>query len=101
MERAVAGIDGMSRLVDDLLSYARASTGEQHPKQLDLDALLDDVRGELAGEIERADAKVTSDPLPVVLGDRWQLSGLLLHLLDNAVRFRREDGTPPEIHVGV
>ena len=101
MERAVAGIDGMSRLVDDLLSYARASTGEQHPKELDLDALLDEAKAELGGEIERADAKVTSDPLPVVLGDRWQLSGLLLHLLDNAVRFRREDGTPPEIHVGV
>ena len=100
MERAVAGIDGMSRLVDDLLSYARASTAEQHPKELDLDTLLDEVKAELGREIERADAKVTSDPLPVVLGDPWQLSVLLLHLLDNAVRFGR-DGTPPEVHVGV
>lgn len=101
MNRAVAGIDGMSRLVDDLLSYARASTGEQHTKELDLDALFDEVKAELAPEVERADAKVTSDPLPVVLGDRWQMSGLLLHLLDNAVRFRREDGTALEVHVGV
>mgnify|MGYP000610235864 CR=1 FL=1 len=101
MERAVAGIDGMSRLVDDLLNYARASTGELHPSELDLDALLEDVKGELAADIERADATVTSDPLPVVLGDRWQLSGILLHLLDNAVRFRRPDGPGAEIHVGV
>ena len=101
IERAVAGIDGMSRLVDDLLNYARASTGELHPKELELDALLDEVKDELAPEVDDADAKVTADPLPVVRGDRWQLRGLLLHLLDNAVRFRREDGTPPEIHVGV
>jgi signal transduction histidine kinase len=101
MERAVAGIDGMSRLVDDLLSYARASTGAQHPSELDLDALLEHVKAELGAEIERADAKVTSDPLPVVLGDRWQLAGLLLHLLDNAVRFRRPDAGGVEIHVGV
>ena len=99
--RAVAGIEGMSRLVDDLLNYARASTGAQHPTELDLDALVEEVLEELGADIEAAGAKVTSDPLPLVLGDRWQLSGLLLHLLDNAVRFRRPEADSVDIHVGV
>ena len=99
MERAVAGIDGMGRLVDDLLSYARVSTGAQHPSELDLNAIVDDVRLELGDAVRSAGAKITSDPLPVVRGDRWQLSRLFVHLLDNAVRFRRGDGV--EIHIGV
>ena len=99
MERAAAGLGGMARLVDDLLSYARVSTGAQHRSELDLDVIVDDARSELADAIALASAKLTSDPLPAVLGDRWQLSRLFVHLLDNAVRFRREDGV--EIHVGV
>ena len=99
MDRAVAGIDGMTRLVDDLLSYARVSTGAQHPSELDLNTVVADVRDELGEVISAAEAKVTNDPLPVVLGDRWQLSRLFVHLLDNAVRFRRDNGV--EIHIGV
>ncbi|HUP85666.1 MAG TPA: ATP-binding protein [Acidimicrobiales bacterium] len=100
VDRAVAGIEGMARLVDDLLSYARASTGAQRQTEIALDDLLLEVRGELAGLLERRDAVVSNDPLPTVLGDRWQLGRLFAHLIDNAVRFHRK-GIAPEVHVGV
>jgi two-component system, sensor histidine kinase and response regulator len=100
-ERAVAGIDGMSRLVDDLLSYSRASTGEQRTSELDLEDLLAEIKDELAPAMAKADVKLTNDPLPVVVGDRWQLGRLLAHLLDNAVRFRRDDAPTTDVHVGV
>ncbi len=96
---ATSGIEAMSGLVDDLLSYARASTEPQKPELLDLDELLAGVRAELSESLERSAVLLTSDPLPAVLGDRWQLGRLLLHLVDNAIRYRSEE--PPQIHVGL
>jgi hypothetical protein len=100
LQRAVAGIQGMAGLVDDLLSYARASTGELHVRALDLDDLFAEIRAEVAGTISSLDATLTADPLPVVNGDRWQLGRMLGHLIDNALRYHRP-GVPPIVHVGV
>ncbi len=97
--RAREGIHGMSALVDDLLTYAKASAGEQRPEPLDLASLFEHVRAEMAPEIRAAGAVVTVDPLPKVYGDRWQLSLMLAHLLQNALKFRR--GDEPEVHVGL
>jgi signal transduction histidine kinase len=100
LDRAIAGIDGMARLVDDLLSYATASTGELRVQSLDLDDLVAEIRAEMAGTLSSLDATLTSDPLPVVEGDRWQLARMLAHLLDNSLRYRRPD-VSPVVHVGV
>lgn len=97
--RAREGIHGMRALVDDLLTYAKASTGEQRLEPIDLAALLDHVRAEMAPEIDAAGAVVTVDPLPKVYGDRWQLGLMLAHLLQNGLKFRR--GDQPEVHVGL
>jgi signal transduction histidine kinase len=100
LEHAVAGIDGMARLVDDLLSYARASTGELRVVDLDLDDVLAEIRADFSSALAAVDGTITSDPLPVVRGDRWQLGRMLSHLMDNALRYRRPDHSPV-IHVGV
>lgn len=101
IRRAVSGIDAMSNLVDDLLNYARASTGEQKPEVLDLDEILAEVRAELGPDLEASGVLLTSDPLPSVLGDRWQLGRLLVHLVDNAIRYRVDERPQPSVHVGL
>jgi signal transduction histidine kinase len=101
VNRAVSGIDAMAHLIDDLLSYARASTGPQKPEVLDLDDLLGEVRAELSAELERTGTLLTSDPLPTVEGDRWQLGRLLVHLIDNAIIYRSSDRAQPLVHVGL
>ena len=101
IQRATSGIGAMARLIDDLLSYARASTGEQKPEILDVDDLLAEARAELSSELERTGTLLTNDPLPKVLGDRWQLGRLLVHLIDNAVVYRSEERPQPQVHVGL
>ena len=101
IERATSGIEGMSHLIDDLLNYARASTGEQNPEVLALDDLLAEARAELSPDLEESAMLLTNDPLPEVLGDRWQLSRLLVHLLHNAIVYRQPDRTRPQVHVGL
>jgi signal transduction histidine kinase len=91
----------MSNLIDDLLNYARASTGEQKPEVLELVEILAEVRAELGPDLEASGVLLTSDPLPSVLGDRWQLGRLLVHLVDNAIRYRVDDRAQPSVHVGL
>ena len=82
----------MSRLVEDLLTLARADAGvklEQAP--VDLGALA----GDVARQFRRANpARVVEDAItPVeVVGDRDALQQLLLVLLDNAVKHTHPGG---------
>lgn len=96
---AISTVEGMSNLVDDLLTYSRASSGERRPVALELDAVLEDTLAQFGDRIDAGNIRVTHDPLPCVMGDRWQLGRLFWHLLDNAITFRRE--LDPEVHIGL
>jgi signal transduction histidine kinase len=98
LDRASASISSMIGLIDELLTYAQATVGDQHLEPVDLAGLFADVREEL-GDPVTAGAKLTVDPLPTVFGDRWQLGRVFFHLLDNAMKFRGE--ADPEVHVGL
>ncbi len=99
IDQALTSIDGMTRLVDDLLAYSRASSGQRRSDLLDLESVFAEVRAELAPSIEVGDVLITHDPLPEVVGDRWQIGRLLWNLLDNAITFRRE--VEAAVHVGL
>ena len=98
LDRARAGTTQMATLIDELLVYARVSTSALELRPLALEDVLAGAIEELAPAIAAAEATITNDPLPEVLGDEWQLRHLFVQLLDNAVKFRRGS---PEIHAGV
>lgn len=102
VERAMTFIeDGavrMKQLIDGLLAYSRVGTSRLEPEPTDLNEVLSVCMRDLEVAIREADATVTADPLPVVLGDRAQLRQLLQNLLANAVKFH--NGRPPRVHVG-
>jgi PAS domain S-box-containing protein len=93
----VDGTARMSRLIDDLLAFA--STGMREPPQwVDLQSALDLARQNLALEIKESDARITTDPLPLIQGNEIQLVRVLQNLIGNAVKYRGKK--TPEIHVG-
>ncbi len=94
----VDGAARMRRLIDDLLLYSRVGTHGLEFEQVDLGAVLDDVRGNLNAALEEAGARLSCDDLPMVLGDPSQMSQLLQNLVSNGIKFRGE--APPEVHVG-
>jgi len=87
----------MNRLIDDLLSLSRIEISEHQPPQgrIDFGQL---VPRTLAGFEQRiADRRVRLDltlpDLPLIAGDADQMAQVLSNLLDNALKYGREQGS--------
>lgn len=90
IDRSLAGAERMRVLIDDLLAYARVSTGPRALRAVDLNQVAQDVLGALEQSVKESGARVEIEALPVVQGERAQLSALLQNLISNAIKFRRE-----------
>ncbi len=51
----------------------------------------------LSGDAKENEVQVTCSELPVVTGDRTQLTQLFMNLINNGIKYRSEQ--PPRIHV--
>ncbi|MCG8470187.1 MAG: ATP-binding protein [Gemmatimonadetes bacterium] len=96
---AVEGVDRMQQLIRDLLDYSRVQTHGKRFERVDLGASVQWALSNLEGAIADADAAVTIDELPTIIGDATQMGQLFQNLLANAIKFRGD--RPLEIHVGV
>ncbi len=88
----------MQRLVEDLISLSRIEAEKYRlpSREIDLAALMDEVHGELVDSHDtRGDDLISDidDDLPLVAGDRAQLSQVLHNLIGNAMKYGRP-GTP-------
>jgi signal transduction histidine kinase len=93
-----SGCDRMGTMLDGILDYSRVASASLERVPVALDAVMADVRADLASAIERRRATVEVEPLPTVAGDRVQLTQLLQNLVANALKFSGAD--PPCVTVG-
>ena len=96
--RAVDAADRLIGGVDQLLAYATVSTATHAADLVELDDVVEGVTRSLQGRLDHGGVTLTTDPLPAVTGDHWQLIRLLTHLVDNALVHA---GPGIEIHIGV
>ncbi|HLO67971.1 MAG TPA: ATP-binding protein [Holophaga sp.] len=99
MTFAREGAARMSRLIDDLLAYARVGSTLAGTAPVDLGVCVQAALDSLREQVEDTGAQVRVDPLPVVPGDATLLTQVFQNLLANALKFRRGPG--PRIHVGI
>ena len=88
----------MSQLLADVLAFSRVSTQQQPFERVRLQDVADEVLANLDLSIEEAGASVDVDAPVVVNADRSQLRLLFNHLIQNAIKFRR-DGVPPHVRI--
>ncbi|MEI9918439.1 MAG: ATP-binding protein [Bacteroidota bacterium] len=77
----------MSNLIRDVLAYSRLSQLEGSFVATDLNDVLAQIRIDLELYIEEKKATITSQRLPVVMGNTLQLNQLFSNLINNALKF--------------
>ncbi|MEM7010194.1 MAG: ATP-binding protein [Verrucomicrobiota bacterium] len=98
INRAVNATASLQNLINDLLVYSRVDTRARPFEAVDLDEVLNDVKGLLEPSINDAGGDLTIGPMPKVLGDRAQLVQLFQNLVGNAIKYHRDD-LPPQVIV--
>jgi light-regulated signal transduction histidine kinase (bacteriophytochrome) len=99
IEYCVDGAGRLHQLIEDLLSYARASQSDEAVVSVvDLDALIDRILMSLQAAIEESGATVTRGALPRVESEEVRLYQLYHNLIGNALKYRRPE-EPPRIEV--
>jgi len=93
----VDGAERMQRMIDDLLAYSRVSTRGKPFESVDVNAVVDEVKGNLGAAISEHNVRVTRDDLPTIPCDRRQLVQLFQNLVSNSIKFHGEER--PKIHV--
>jgi PAS domain S-box-containing protein len=87
------------QMVDDLLAFSRMGRTAMHLTTLDLNQLLEEVRRSLLQDIGQRSIDWQIEPLPTVQGDPTMLRLVLRNLLENAVKYTRQQ-PHPQIRVG-
>lgn len=97
--RAGGSAKHLQTLIGDLLEYSRIDAEPRAFKPVAMTEVLDRVRSLVEVAAREANATITADELPEVVGDRSQLVQLVLNLVSNALKYRAAE--PPRIHLAV
>ena len=97
IEYIVDGAQRMQRLIDDLLTFSRATRDGEQTSEVHAEEALKWALRALAAAVEESGAVVTHDSLPNVHVPQSQLQQLFQNLIGNAIKFRGEE--IPRVHV--
>ncbi len=94
---AVDGATRMQGLINDLLTFSRIGTKGISFSPTDMNVILENVLANIQQSTIEAEAKITYDPLPVIIADGSQMMQILQNLISNAIKFRGKSSI--SIHV--
>jgi PAS domain S-box-containing protein len=97
LERTLAGVRRMRRLIEDVQQYSRVLRRELAVAPVDCNAAFANACANLDAVIQANEARVTADSLPTVQGYETDLILLFQNLINNAIKFRSAD-RPPVVH---
>lgn len=95
----VNGCSRMQDLIEDLLAYSRVEKNQKTFSVVDINNIIDTACSNLQSTIHRNHATIIYHNLPTVMGDSSQLLQLFQNLIDNSIKYRREE--PPKIEISV
>jgi len=95
---AVDGAERMKALIMDLLEYSRVGSGKETFGPVDTAVIIKEVGDIFREKIIAARAQVDIGDMPVVVGDKVQITQLFQNLLSNALKYHSDK--PPVIRIG-
>jgi light-regulated signal transduction histidine kinase (bacteriophytochrome) len=94
IERMQKSSRRMQSLINDLLDYSRVTTQSEPFTQVNLNNIVKNVLYDLEVLIEKTNAKVKIEKLPVVSAISIQMHHLFQNLISNAIKFHKPDIIP-------
>ncbi|MGB9979621.1 sensor histidine kinase [Methanobacterium sp.] len=88
----------MKQMIVDLLDYSRIETHGKEYHPVDMEKVLNEVILSLHDLIERTQAEITHDPLPIVITEKDQIHRVFQNLIGNAIKFKKPDKFP-SVHI--
>jgi light-regulated signal transduction histidine kinase (bacteriophytochrome) len=98
LDKILSATDRMYTMIDGVLSYSTLASAEEPMDYVDLNEVLKNILADLEVVIQEKEAVVESAKLPVVHGASVLLYQLFYNLLNNSLKFSRED-IQPDIHI--
>ena len=97
MKFATDSADRMQDMIQSLLAYARVGARGEEFAPVECKDVLADVLADLDVSLSESDGRIEVGPLPTVMGDHHQLTGLFQNLIGNALKFHGEE--PPRVEI--
>lgn len=91
IEKIKLAASKMQQFIDDLFLYSKMSGIEMRYESVDLNQLLVEVTEDFIEEKENQLFELESVALPVINASRFQMHQLFVNLIDNAIKFKKED----------
>ena len=88
---ARGALENLTELVHDLLAFAEVETGAGEMTDVDLGAVIGQLRQQFDAELRECGGTLVVGSLPVVRGSAAQLTVLLSNLIGNAIKYRGRD----------
>lgn len=90
-QNVIVGAERLKTLIQDLLSFAKVRAEVLEFAPVDMRRVTESVLVTLQDEVQRCGASISVGPLPAVLSRESLLTQLMFNLLQNALKFCRED----------
>jgi light-regulated signal transduction histidine kinase (bacteriophytochrome) len=94
LDRIKSSVVRMQRLIENLLSYSLIENNNKLFTETNLNEILRDVKNDLSESLQQTGAMVDAAPLPVVHAIPFQMEQLFTNILQNAIKFRKENTSP-------
>ncbi|HEX29638.1 TPA: HAMP domain-containing protein [Candidatus Poribacteria bacterium] len=100
LSRIMRNVEKEQELIAELLELSRIKTRRQPFSMVDLNEVVEQVIDELSYDIEAKGGTVLiKDKLPTIYCERSRFKQLFQNLIDNALKYSKED-EPPRIEIG-
>ncbi|MFT4580060.1 MAG: hypothetical protein ACI9UO_002912, partial [Nitrospinales bacterium] len=96
LERMGKAASRMQTLIEDLLELSQVTTKGKPFEKVELSKIALEVIEDLDAKLQTTQGKVTLGKLPRIEADPFQMRQLLQNLIENALKYHKED-TPPQV----
>jgi len=90
IDSAEEGVSRMHRLITDFLMYSRVGSQTALIEEVDCNTVLNDAMDNLKIAIKESKAKIKHFSLPVVKGNKVQITQVFQNLISNAIKYKGE-----------